>query len=270
MTYADQENSIYGGKPVELYTFIREGLIWRYATGDDDQILAGFTYKAVPIDRGAIEQSADTVRNAISLKCAASLGVLDAFMVGVPSGVTTLEIVGFHYGINEYVNKWRGRILNVKFQQREADIKCEPIFTSLLRPVLRRFYQTTCPHVLYGAGCKAARGSFAVTGELAGSNGSNIQSALFAAKPDGWFTGGYIDYSPNDGEVQRRFVLAHVGDTVSTSIPFVAIPGNAIITAYPGCDHSLITCHNKFGNEDNYGGQPFYPAKNPFGGSQVF
>jgi len=42
------------------------------------------------------------------------------------------------------------------------------------------------------------------------------------------------------------------------------------VRAYPGCDHSLITCANKFGNSLNFGGFPFMPEKNPMDGTPVF
>ena len=56
--------------------------------------------------------------------------------------------------------------------------------------------------------------------------------------------------------------------TVSAVPPGLAI-GDAIYL-YPGCDRTLNTCHAKFGNSANFGGFPFIPTKNPFGGSPIY
>lgn len=269
MTYKQAEESVYGGKPIELYSFFRTGASWRYTSGEEDLEVDSFNYIAKPISRAAIEQTSETVKNALNIKCAASIPVIDEFRTGIPSSVTTMEIRRFHYGINEFVTIWRGRIVNVSFGDREAEIRCESIFTSLLRPVLRRFYQTNCPHVLYGPECRVSRAGFAVETSLAGVVGSTLTAAGFGLKPDGWFQGGYIDWAEGT-ELQRRFIMSHTADAVVITRPFVNMPADANVTAYPGCDHSFVTCGTKFTNDINYGGQPFYPKKNPFSGVQIF
>jgi hypothetical protein len=42
------------------------------------------------------------------------------------------------------------------------------------------------------------------------------------------------------------------------------------VTLFPGCDHTLATCSGKFSNTANYGGFPFMPTKNPFGGDPIY
>lgn len=269
MTYAQSEVSVYGGNPIEIYTFTRESQIWRYSTGEDIVTVSGQQFIPQPLQRDSIEQSADMIRNAINIQCSSELPVVDAFRLGVPSGVTLVTLQGYHYGVADYVTKWQGRILNVEFQERTAKINCEPLLTTLLRPVLRRFYQLNCPHVLYGSDCQASRAAFRSDGVLTGQSGTQLTSGVFSSKPDGWFAGGYIDWLEGV-ETQRRFILSHTGANIVVNIPFISMPNNANIQAYPGCDHTLVTCKNKFNNNINYGGQPYYPVKNPFGGSQIF
>lgn len=269
MTFEQSEESLYGGNPVELYTFVRETKVWRYTTGEDPVTVDGQTFIPQPMQRNAIEQSSDMIRNKLTISCTSELGVISSFRAGVPSGITTVLVQGFHYGIAEYVTKWQGRILSVEFQERTAKIGCEPILTTLLRPVLRRFYQLSCPHVLYGPDCRVSRALFRVDGTLTGQAGTLLTSAVFGAAPEGYFSGGYIDWLEGD-ESQRRFILSHTGSNIVVNIPFINMPNNAGINAYPGCDHTLATCNTKFDNDINYGGQPYYPQKNPFGGSQIF
>jgi hypothetical protein len=44
-----------------------------------------------------------------------------------------------------------------------------------------------------------------------------------------------------------------------------------VVTLYPGCDHTLGAAGcAKFANTDNFGGTPFIPNKNPFGGTAIY
>ena len=63
--------------------------------------------------------------------------------------------------------------------------------------------------------------------------------------------------------IGRRTGKAH-----TIEIWFAAV-GDTIYL-YPGCDRTLATCTAKFGNSANFGGFPFIPTKNPFGGSPIY
>ncbi len=54
-----------------------------------------------------------------------------------------------------------------------------------------------------------------------------------------------------------------------TNFPLGLVAGMTL-KAYPGDDHTLATCATKFDNVANYGGFPYFPEKNPFGGSPVY
>jgi len=264
------ERSEYDGNPVEIYTLVRQTNIWRYTSADADQTVDGFLYESYPISRDKIAQSQEVARGPINLKMSKSLPFLFPYRSSPPSSVTTISIRRFHQGLAEYVTVWLGRITNVKFGERDAEVRCEPVFTSLKRPALRRRYQTTCPHVLYGAQCSVERAEFAVAATLIGSTGTVLTSPTFALTEDGWFAGGYVDWTTDDGDVERRFIVDHVGEDITINLPFQGLVGTDEVVAYPGCDHLIATCHDKFDNEDNYGGQPFYPDKNPMNGTPIF
>ena len=68
-----------------------------------------------------------------------------------------------------------------------------------------------------------------------------------------------------------RYITQHDGDqiTLMSAIPSLVesiegSDGQAAVTLYPGCDHTLNDCINKFDNRDNYGGFQWIPSKNPF------
>lgn len=269
MSYTDQESSAYGSQPVEIYTFTRDGLVWRYTSADEDQTVNSNTFAAYPIERNGIDQTQESARSNLTLKVTKNLPVIQQFKTCPPSSVTTVMIQRFHQGFSDYVIVWMGRVTNVKFFEREAEVRAEPIYTSMKRPVLRRRYQTTCPHVLYGPICKVSMVNYVINVQLSANGGTILQSSGFTSKEDGYFSGGFIEWE-SDGTIERRFILHHASDEIEINLPILLMPDNAPIRVYPGCDHSLSTCHYKFANVENNGGQPFYPGNNPFAGSPIF
>ena len=66
-----------------------------------------------------------------------------------------------------------------------------------------------------------------------------------------------------------RFIVNHVGATLYLSRPFVEDISGQVIDIFPGCDHLRTTCAGKFANGDNFGGFPYIPNINPFGGTAI-
>lgn len=269
MSYASQETSAFDGFPIELWLFTRMSQAWRYCSNDDDKIIAGLPYRSAQIKRPALEQNQDMARMPLNLTMDKDLDVLRQFRGSPPTDVVRVSLLRYHEGDGILTTPWTGRVVNVKFREREAEVRCEPVYTSLRRPALRRMYQTACPHVLYGKQCGVLASLFQVDATLNAVSGRDLSSAAFAAKPDGYFAGGYVDWE-SGGLLERRFITAHVGGAITVNLPFRGIPSNAVVRAFPGCDHTLATCAEKFDNELNYGGQPFYPRKNPMVGVSIY
>ena len=269
MTFSDRENSEYGSEPIEIYTFVRDGNVWRYTSSDEDKDVNGNIYTALAISRNNIEQTQEMARSNITINMTKNAPFVLQFRGSPPTSVINFTLQRFHEGLNEYITMWLGRVVNVKFNEREAEVRCEPVYTSLRRPVLRMRYQTSCPHVLYGKSCRVDRVTKQVEGKLLSNGGTLISVDKCSLYANGYFSGGYIDWLDNTN-MQRRFILSHTGAQLEINLPFAGIPGGANMVVYPGCDHLMGTCHTKFANEDNYGGQPFYPGKNPFTGAKIF
>lgn len=269
MSYDSFEKSEYSNHPIEIYTFAKAGAVWRYTSADRDYLVNGYNYTSLAISRANIEQTQEMARSNLNIQMTKNAPFLLQFRGSPPTSVINFSLQRFHEGENDLITLWLGRVVNVKFEEREAEVRCEPVYTSLKRPVLRIRYQTTCPHVLYGNGCRVNRSDYAVHGTVLTNGGSSLISASFLTHATGYFTGGYVDWE-NEGNTQRRFITSHTGDTIEINLPFAGMQGGASIVTYPGCDHLLLTCNSKFSNEENYGGQPFYGGKNPFTGSSIF
>jgi len=269
MSYDSIELSAFESSPIELFTFVRGNETWRFTDADADIGLLSGTYTAIPISRSSIEHTVDMSRNPITITLGHTNPMLEPFKSAPPTDITLVTINKIHAGSDAILVTWLGRVTNVKFTENEAELSCEPTFTSLKRAALRRRYQTSCPHVLYSTPCGALRVNYECNTTILTSIGLVVTSADFGTHPDGHFSGGFIEVDVN-GIIFRRDISNHVGTDLTLNLPLPANIGRPIVKAYPGCDHSLATCHTKFVNEVNFGGQPFYRSKNPMNGTQIF
>ena len=270
MTYDARERSEYEGSPIELYQFDREGLqIWRYTSADTDQTYQGQQYEAVPIKRGDIDQSQDIRKNSLRITISSSADFVQQYISSPPTDRIGFILRRFHHEDTEVASIWIGRVLNVEFKEETVEIICEPIIGSLKRPTLRRLYQVTCPHLLYGPVCKANRDNFRLTTNITAIDGLVLTSPDIGSQPNGYYAGGYVELLVS-GVFNKRFILSHTGNDITINLQLSAAAESSEIRVYPGCGHTVSICRDKFNNLANYGGQPWIPTKNPMGGTPIF
>uniref|UniRef100_A0AAU8GS05 Tail assembly protein n=1 Tax=Pseudomonas phage PAKlein3 TaxID=3230132 RepID=A0AAU8GS05_9VIRU len=268
MTYQTYEESLDRGTPVELYEFVQGIQRWNYISGTEPIVRLGQTYTPMPVTRAGVKQSGDVFKDSLKLSFPRDDAFASQFLGFAPEGVTTVTVLRGHYGDpdNEYVVYWKGRVVGAKAAGNQIDIECESIFTSIRRPGLRARFEYGCRRTLYLKGCNVNRELYKLQGDvLSIAGGLEVTVAGSGSKPDGYFTGGML-VTP-DGAA--RFITNHVGDKVTMMRPINGLVGGMTVSLYPGCDHLRDTCKNKFNNLDNFGGFPFIPSKNPFGGSSI-
>lgn len=271
MTYDASERSYQSGAPVELYEFGRASQVWRYNSSNDTVTIDGLTYTAASIRRSGIEATQERARSAIKLYTPRNFEIADLFRITPPTDVISLTIKRYHRGDESVVVIWSGRVVNCDWSGSEAAINCEPVSTSMRRTGLRRIYQRQCPHVLYGDACALQKDDYKVTGAVDAISGNTISVSECGAEADNYFAGGFVELSVGSGGIERRFITANTGAVLTLSKAFGSdLEVGASVNVYPGCDHTLNTCKNKFSNLVNYGGFPFIPTKNPFDGSPVY
>lgn len=270
MTYSTAESSYQGGAPVELYTFACGASRYYYTSADEDQLVDLVTYRAAPIVRGDIEQTSEVAKLSLRLTVARDFPVADLYRVSPPSEVVTLSLSRLHRGDGDKAVVWMGRVLNAEWAGHQATLVCESVYTSIKRTGLRRQYQRSCPHVLYSVPCGVAAASYREDVPVYAVSGTTIECLAFAAKPAGYYSGGFIEYQTPAGLTERRAIRDHTGQAITVTHQIPGLAPGATITAYPGCDHTTATCQVKFANILNYGGAPYIPQKNPFGGSSLY
>jgi uncharacterized phage protein (TIGR02218 family) len=222
------------------------------------------------MSRNAIEATNEMARGALNINCARTLPLLEMFKFAPPGDVVTVSLYRLHRGETEAITAWMGRVLNVTWRGLEAVLHCESVYTSIKRPGLRRMYQKQCPHVLYSTPCGLDRNDHVVAASVASINGLNLTLNGIGAYASGSFNGGYVEWEAPQGQFERRAIREHAGSVVTVNFQALGLSPLQEIFLYPGCDHTMATCSSKFSNLENYGGFPYIPAKNPFGGNPVY
>lgn len=272
MSYDAIERSDEQGQPVELYTFSRGTLVWLFTSADLPRTVDSQTFATVRggIRRPSIAQGAELNRQTLKLAVPRDFPIVTLFRGGVPSDPIVLRIQQYHESDGEVIGVWGGRVVNAARMGSMAELACEPVYTSVRSVGLRRKYQRMCPHVLYGPSCRLDAADFRLSTTTETVAGAVVTSADFATQPDGYWEGGWLEWEIATGIFERRFISGHTADSLELMTqPVGLLPGTSV-NVYPGCDHTLATCGDKFANRDNYGGMPDIPQKNPFGSDPVY
>lgn len=271
MTFSARELSAESGAPIELYEF-RYGPVRLYYTSSElDVVYLSRTWTGLPIARTEIEETSEMSRQAVTLTVPALSEIANLFRVAPPSDVVEVLIRGVHITdeTDELASIWVGRVLNCKYDGARAELSCESIRSSLRRQGLRRPYQRSCPHVLYGLRCGVNRTAHRLEDQVSFVAGAELVVPDVAIQPSGYYAGGEVEWERGPGRYERRMIRIHVDDTLVLTHPIPGLSGGATLAIFPGCAHEPGDCADKFGNMPNYGGWPI-PQRNPFGTSGAF
>jgi uncharacterized phage protein (TIGR02218 family) len=263
MTYESFEESIEGGRPVELYEFVIGTTTYRYTTAEDEISFASQTWFPRQIERTSPEVASDENAKELTFTIPADDPVASQYIDVAPGQKMALTITRFHRGDTEAFILWQGRITGATFTDkgRMATLRGLTVESASSRQIPRDKYQGLCNHVLYDSRCAVTRSSFKYTGTITAVAGNVITVGGLNANGADWALGGYVDF--NTGE-DARVILAQSGDDLTMLLPFKEDVLGSTVDVYAGCDHSITTCNTKFSNLINYGGFVYVPLINPF------
>lgn len=276
MSFADRENSRTLGEPVDIYLFRwGAGPTDYFAYTDAEQPItlgsgpAAITYQPIPISRSAVNASGTLDKSTLEVKTPTNVDLAEKYRLFPPSQVVSLVIRQGHIGDpdQQFLTIWTGRVLGSKRTRSEASYTCDPISTSLRRTGLRRHWQYSCPHVLYGPMCRANKSAAAVVAGVA-----SISRAVVTLNP-GWqiesskhyYNGGLFEWDRPDGGRETRTIWKIDGDVlVLSGAPDGLAPGQ-LVSVILGCSKIITDCADLHHNLQNFGGQPWIPKVNPIG-----
>lgn len=276
MTFATIEESRNQGAPVDLYLF-RYGsdpsAFFAYTDAEQNVVHEGITYFPIPIDRGKIISSGTLDKAQLKISVPGNSGISEIFSVYPPDQVVTLLIRQGHMSdtASEFLVAWSGRVLQVERTASTATLTGEPISTSMSRVGLRRNYQLTCPHVLYGDRCKASRLAATITSQVINFTGTRV------TMQDNWsgainplkYVGGMIEWSTPTGLRRRTIINVIDLKTLVLGGTTQGIAAGQNISVILGCNRQMgvgpqpngdcLPLHN---NIHNFGGHPWIPTRN--------
>jgi len=270
------------GEPVELYRFSYGpgfGITLGYTDADFEITHESIVYSPTAgLERDAVTASETLDKSELEVTMPEDSEIARMFITQPPSDVVGLSIFRCHWdpgagAITTPMAVWVGRILSCGREGYVAKLRGEPAVTSLRRVGLRRHYQYMCPHVLYGAACKADRLAHSSTTTLVAYDPRTITvSGLISDQ----HIGGLISWQPLGEPVERRTILKVARDTDFgiTVLTLAGAPNGTeegmTVELAEGCKHTIADCRDVFGNAPNFGGMPYIPVQNPHGSTRIY
>lgn len=274
MTFNARENSLSSGQPITLFSFFRGTQQWNYNSSDRAIAHLARTYVSlrggIKVD-GGFSLGGESGTDGIVIMAPADLDVATLYRGIPPSDTVSLIVYDRHFGDDDYMVSWVGEIQSVSWPAADrCRISCVPDSVSMDEQGLRLRWERACPHFLYERGCGVDRNLYAVEGHILSMTGSVINVSSVASYPGGYFNAGYVEWSVGNGNVERRAIENHSGTALTMYGGTAGMPLGRPVTAYPGCDQTPDTCHNKFGNMLNNGGCRHMPGVSPFDTNPFF
>jgi uncharacterized phage protein (TIGR02218 family) len=188
-----------------------------------------------------------------------------------PSSEVSLVIRDLQHNESGHRFAWSGAVQGVRWPSPErAELICQTLIASLERPGLTLGWGRTCPHSPFDPNCGLDPADFASPATIDSLTTSSITSSTWDAFDDGYFDAGYVAWPIGSGAFEHRAITRHVGGQLTLLGGTDGLHAGLEVTAYPGCDLRVETCHGKFNNLPRHGGVPHMPGKSPFDGDPIF
>ena len=260
---------------IELYAFTAGLKTYRYTDALLPATWETHTYAAEPIKRGRIVMTQDLEKATLDITVPLTLPLLDLFRPNPPLQKIDVTVTRITRGVTTFDPirgtprvLWRGTLGNIDNGMHTASLKVLTRAAAQSNTGLRRKWQKSSAYGPYTPQGRVSLSSVRVDGTVTTVAPRSVQVPAAAGKPDGWFAGGVLEFTAA-GDTLRRFIVSHVGDTL-TLLTAPALPVGTAVHLYPGCDGSIDDWQAKFGDVQDFGGQPYIPTTNPFGPAKIF
>ena len=255
--YLADETSVQFSRPIELFEFAVGSTTYYYTSYEYDITYASNVYLAAPVRRSAINVATSGDHPAITVEIGVDTGLGQTLATGLPPQLATGLIR--RQQSDETVIVWQGSLTAVTLTGRVVRVKIgalvdDPVTTKIPGALVLRM----CNHVLYKGRCFANPNDFDHLTSVTGS-GLRITVADVGTFPDDYFKAGTIRVG-----IEERTILKQTGTTLDLLAPFNGNLSSTPCTLFAGCDHTVVTCDEKFAQLHNYGGLPYLPASSPF------
>lgn len=243
---------------VELYEIIAD-VTHTLTTARQTIFWRGNEWTPAALERNEIRGSVDGKPATVTLTACMD-DLLTRYLAALPIMPTRVAIYEHEPESGQTVQIYGGVVMEVvpSADATQVTARCRSSSPILDTGVPRMIYSGQCQFVLFDASCGLQTATWGTT-TLVTVNAATLTSPDFAARPDGFFTRGYVS-----AEGDFRFITSHTGATLTLQLPFDGrIRNGSKVTAFPGCDGSPATCSTRFANSTNFGGCASIPSRNP-------
>lgn len=261
MSFDAIETSVQDAAPIELYDIETPTASYHLTSHDEDVIFGGLTYTSTVVARGPTDFVALGKPRELTISIIVTHPFVAQYMAaGGPPRSAVLTVATLHGTHTRRL--WRGEVKHMELDGEVARFQV-PNATdeqfAVKLPIISA--SRLCNHALYDRGCAIARSHlFSVTPTVLAISGTTISVSSMSGKPSGWATYGDVQ---RDADGERRAILDQTGDVLTLDKPFPTLNIGDALTVFAGCDHTIDTCLEKFGNVPNFGGHPELPSSNP-------
>lgn len=285
MAYDTFERSQYAGRPVELYTFQIQGVVYRFVRGAEGVNVGGNDFEPAQISSTEVRDTAERAKNNVTIRfdfmrdptatrmpTTQALGRLWHPYVPSSPVFVTIQQIQHDDPDQQLRNVWTGRAGQPKMSKTGIELVCVPTRAERKAWVGRpRRLQRACPLAVYSQGngmCNLPMADWAVELTVDDVTGLTV-TADEVARSDGisW-DGGMVQWTDDAGVVQTRTIKSSAGLSITLDYGAAGLAGVVSMTAWPGCPGNWSACEAR-ANTDNYGGCFYMPGKDPFDGNRA-
>jgi len=258
MSYGTEIVKVEQPASAELYTLKTGSTITDTLTSYDIPITYQTrVYTPAPIKRSgfSIERSLKT----IDVRIAAPVTrVFQNYLSIAPFRPTTVEIRRVFLSDPDALNQliFTGIIDAVSVSKGTATALCRSANKRLSRKIPRMFYQTTCNHVIFDAGCKLNKNSYMRPCIVLDISANDLTLSNLGGVSSGAYVGGSVEFG-----LEERLITTQTANVVTLLVQFSNLSIGDTVKLYPGCIGTIQMCAG-FGNLANFFGMPYIPTKN--------
>ncbi len=239
----------------------RDGVTLGFTSHNRDLWFGGILHRAAPgMVPSAIRRTADLSPD--SADVSGALGHDSISAAGLAAGLfdnAQVRIGAVDWETAEFAALYNGSIGSVSAQSdgfsaelRSAKAKLETDFIPRTSP--------TCRAEFCGTGCTLSAARFTHEGFLTAVNADN-NTIQFADLDPHLFADGEIRWVDGLQAGQRMLVIAAAPDGLTVDVPLnPQLRAGTRASLTEGCDHTLATCADRFGNAVNFQGEPYLPG----------
>lgn len=263
MTFNARETGTFSGEPFELYWWSMGATSWYQTSGDTPRTHQGRTYEPAVLSRTEVDQNGEANSGNVTITMELDNPIAQLFLQGSPSQPISLIVLAGHEGETEIGCTFTGRVGSPKFKET-CELTCASRQATWKQSIPGLTFQAQCPLRWGSTRCGVDKATWLVMAAISGVSGTTLTSPDFAAKSDGHFRGGWVEWNG-----RTRMITAHVGALVTLLTPLPDLAPGQTLAAYPGCMGTEADCSGRYNNLANHLGCQRIPSKNPFGNGGI-